>query len=35
VPNKVYEYPWLRIAKDITQIAYQIAVAAGIFIISR
>jgi protein involved in polysaccharide export with SLBB domain len=30
VPRKVTEYPWLRIAKDVTQIIYQIAVAAGV-----
>jgi protein involved in polysaccharide export with SLBB domain len=32
VPKKVMEYPWLRIVKDVTQIAYQIAVAAGVLI---
>jgi protein involved in polysaccharide export with SLBB domain len=32
VPKQVVEYPWLRIVKDITQIAYQIAVAAGVVI---
>ena len=35
VPQKVERYPWLRIVKDVTQIMYQIAVAAGIFIIAR
>jgi protein involved in polysaccharide export with SLBB domain len=35
VPQKVERYPWLRIVKDVTQIMYQIAVAAGIFIVAR
>jgi len=32
VPKKVEKYPWLRLTKDITQIAYQIAVSAGVLI---
>lgn len=32
VPKKVERYPWLRITKDITQILFQIAVAAGVVI---
>jgi len=35
VPQKVERYPWLRIVKDVTQIMYQIAVAAGIFILAK
>jgi protein involved in polysaccharide export with SLBB domain len=34
VPRKVERYPWLRITKDITQILYQIAVAAGVIIVA-
>jgi protein involved in polysaccharide export with SLBB domain len=34
VPKKIEEYPWLRITKDITQIAYQIAVAAGVILVA-
>jgi protein involved in polysaccharide export with SLBB domain len=34
VPKKIEEYPWLRIVKDITQIAYQIAVAAGVILVA-
>jgi hypothetical protein len=30
VPKKVEIYPWLRITKDVTQILYQIAIAAGV-----
>ncbi len=34
VPRKVEKYPWLRITKDITQIVYQIAVAAGVLVVA-
>jgi len=34
VPKKVEKYPWLRVIKDVTQIAYQVAVAAGIFFLT-
>jgi polysaccharide export outer membrane protein len=34
VPKQIEKYPWLRVVKDITQIMYQIAVTAGIFILS-
>ena len=34
VPQEVEKYPWLRVVKDITQIVYQVAVAAGIFILA-
>lgn len=30
VPKKVEIYPWLRVTKDVTQILYQIAIAAGV-----
>ena len=32
VPRKVEKFPWLRVVKDITQIMFQIAVAAGVII---
>ena len=32
VPRKVEKYPWLRVTKDITQILYEIAVAAGVLV---
>lgn len=32
VPRKVEKYPWLRTAKDVTQILYQVAVAAGVLL---
>jgi protein involved in polysaccharide export with SLBB domain len=34
VPRKLEKYPWLGITKDITQILYQIAVAAGVIIVA-
>ena len=34
VPKKIEKYPWLRVTKDITQILYQIAVAAGVIIVA-
>jgi hypothetical protein len=34
VPKKLVKYPWLRVTKDITQILYQIAVAAGVIIVA-
>lgn len=34
VPKKVEKYPWLRIVKDVTQVMYQIAVAAGVIIVA-
>jgi len=34
VPKQLEKYPWLRVVKDITQIMYQVAVAAGIFILA-
>ena len=34
VPKKVEKYPWLKVVKDITQIAYQIAVSAGVIIVA-
>lgn len=34
VPKKVVSYPWLKIVKDVTQIMYQIAVAAGVIIVA-
>jgi protein involved in polysaccharide export with SLBB domain len=34
IPRKVEKYPWLRITKDITQILYQIAVAAGVIVVA-
>jgi protein involved in polysaccharide export with SLBB domain len=35
VPQELEKYPWLRVVKDVTQIMYQIAVAAGIFILAN
>ena len=32
VPRRVEKFPWLRVVKDITQIVFQIAVAAGVII---
>jgi len=32
VPRKVEKYPWLRVAKDVTQVIYQIALAAGVWL---
>lgn len=32
VPRKVEKFPWLRVVKDVTQIMFQIAVAAGVII---
>ena len=32
VPRKLEKFPWLRVVKDITQIMFQIAVAAGVII---
>lgn len=34
VPKKVEKYPWLRVVKSVTQIMYQIAVAAGVIIVA-
>ncbi len=34
VPKKMVKYPWLRVVKDVTQILYQIAVAAGVIIVA-
>ncbi|MEW6668927.1 MAG: SLBB domain-containing protein [Thermodesulfobacteriota bacterium] len=34
VPKKVEKYGWLKIVKDVTQIMYQIAVAAGVIIVA-
>lgn len=32
VPRKVERYPWMRVAKDLTQIVYQVALAAGVWL---
>jgi len=32
VPKKVETYPWLKVVKDVTQIVFQIAMAAGVII---
>ena len=34
VPKKVEKYPWLRVVKSVTEIMYQIAVAAGVLIVA-
>ena len=34
VPKQVEKYPWLKVTKDITEILYQIAVAAGVIIVA-
>ena len=34
VPKKVEKYPWLRVVKTVTEIMYQIAVAAGVLIVA-
>lgn len=32
VPRKVQKYPWLRVVKDVTQIVYQVALSAGVWL---